>query len=84
MDATELGQLLEARPSEGYDNVDNFLNALNLTVNAELKAQFDVASQYFLLRAEARVGDGRAMLYSMLMRDENGVHVLRRSFGTQD
>lgn len=84
VDATELGQLLEARPSEGYDNVDNFLNALNLTVNAELKAQFDVASQYFLLRAEARVGDGRAMLYSMLMRDENGVHVLRRSFGTQD
>lgn len=84
VDATELEHLLETRPTEGYDNVDDFLNALNLTMNAELKAQFDVASQYFLLRAEARVGDGRAMLYSMLLRDENGVHVLRRSFGTQD
>ena len=83
-DATELERLLETRPDEGYDKVDDFLNAAHLTVNAELKAQLGVASQYFLLRAEARVGDGRAMLYSMLFRDENGVRVLRRGFGNQD
>ena len=84
VDVTELKHLLETRPDEGYDKVDDFLNAANLTVNAELKAQLGVASQYFLLRAEARVGDGRAMLYSMLFRDENGVRVLRRGFGNQD
>ena len=84
VDVTELKHLLETRPDEGYDKVDDFLNAANLTVNAELKAQLGVASQYFLLRAEARVGDGRAMLYSMLFRDEKGVRVLRRGFGNQD
>ncbi|HMR02250.1 MAG TPA: type II secretion system minor pseudopilin GspK [Candidatus Competibacter phosphatis] len=83
-DVTELKRLLETRPDEGYDKVDDFLDATNLTVNAELKAQLGVASQYFLLRAEARVGDGRAMLYSMLFRDEKGVRVLRRGFGNQD
>ena len=83
-DATELERLLETRPDEGYDKVDDLLNAAELTVNAELKAQLSAGSQYFLLRAEARVGDGRAMLYSMLYRDENGVRVLRRGFGNQD
>jgi type II secretory pathway component PulK len=53
-------------------------------VEAPVKALLSTASQYFLLRAEARVGDGRAMLYSMLYRDENGVRVLRRNFGHQD
>ncbi len=81
---TDLERLLEDRPAEGYKNVDEFLNAAKLTVEAPVKALLSTASQYFLLRAEARVGDGRAMLYSMLYRDENGVRVLRRNFGHQD
>ena len=83
-DEEELEHLLETRPTKGYDDVDKFLNAAKLAVNAELKAQLSVGSQYFLLRAEARVGDGRAMLYSMLYRDKDGVRVLRRGFGNQD
>ena len=81
----DLERLLEERPEEGYKNVDDFLNAAKLTtVEAPVKALLGVGSQYFLLRAEARVGDGRAMLYSMLYRDQNSVRVLRRSFGNQD
>ena len=80
----DLERLLEDRPAAGYKNVDEFLNAAKLTVEAPVKALLSTASQYFLLRAEARVGDGRAMLYSMLYRDENGVRVLRRNFGNQD
>ena len=80
----DIERLLEDRPAEGYKNVDEFLNAAKLTVEAPVKALLSTASQYFLLRAEARVGDGRAMLYSMLYRDENGVRVLRRNFGNQD
>ena len=64
--------------------MDDFLNAAKLTVDAQLKAQLSVNSQHFLLQAEARVGDGRAMLYSILYRDENGVRVLQRNFGNQD
>lgn len=81
--AKEVERLLEDRPADGYKNVDEFLNAAKLTVEAPVKAGLSTASQYFLLRAEVRVGDGRAMLYSTLYRDENGVRVLRRSFGNQ-
>ena len=80
----DLERLLEDRPAEGYKNVDDFLNAAKLTVEAPVKALLSTNSRYFLLRAEARVGDGRAMLYSMLYRDENSVRVLRRGFGHQD
>lgn len=80
----EVERLRQDRPIAGYKNVDEFLNAAKLTVDASVKAGLSVASQYFLLRAEARVGDGRALLYSTLYRDENGVRVLRRSFGNQD
>ena len=80
----DIESLLENRPAAGYKNVDEFLNAAKLTVDAPVKAGLSAASQYFLLRAEARVGDGRATLFSALYRDENGVRVLRRSFGNQD
>ena len=83
-DSKEMEQLLKNRPAEGYKNVDEFLNAAELTVDATLKNQLSVATQHFLLRAEARVGDGRAMLYSTLYRTKNGVRALRRSFGNQD
>jgi len=80
----DLERLPKERPAEGYKTVDEFLNAAKLTVEAPVKALLSTDSQYFLLRVEARVGDGRAMLYSMLYRDENGVRVLRRGFGHQD
>ncbi len=83
-DPEELARLLEKRPDQGYESVDEFLNAAKLTVDAPTKTLLGIESQYFSLRAEARVGDGRAMLYSTLYRDENGVRVLRRSFGNQD
>lgn len=83
-DVKEIERLLENPPDEGYKNVDDFLNAAKLTVDATLKTQLGVASRYFGLRVEARVGDGRAMLYSILQRDAKRVRVLRRSFGNQD
>ena len=83
-DIKEIESLLETAPEEGYKNVDDFLNAAKLTVDATLKAQLGVASRYFGLRVEAQVGDGRAMLYSILQRDATRVRVLRRSFGNQD
>ena len=83
-DPKDLEHLLEDRPDDGYKTVDDFLSAAKLTVDASLKAQLSVDSQHFLLRAEARVGDGHAMLYSILYREEDGIRVLRRSFGNQD
>lgn len=85
LELADVTKLIEERPAGGYANVNEFLEAAKLTVNAQVQAQLSVESQYFLLRAEARVGDGRAILYSTLYRrDESGVRVLRRSFGNQD
>ncbi|HOW76607.1 MAG TPA: type II secretion system minor pseudopilin GspK [Candidatus Competibacteraceae bacterium] len=84
VELADLKRLLEDRPAKGYEHVDEFLNAAKMTPDAPTKALLSVDSQYFLLQAEARVGDGRAMLYSTIFRDENGVRVLRRSFGNQD
>ncbi|MBL8250128.1 MAG: type II secretion system minor pseudopilin GspK, partial [Candidatus Competibacter sp.] len=83
-DPKDIERALENRPTDGYKSVEEFLDAANLSVEAGLKRQLSVASQHFLLQAEARVGDGRAMLYSTLYRDKNGVRVLRRAFGNQD
>lgn len=83
-DPKDIEQVLENRPADGYKNVDEFLNAADLSLEARLKNQIGVASQHFLLQVEARVGDGRAMLYSTLYRDKNGVRVLRRAFGNPD
>lgn len=84
LDPIDVERLLENRPDEGYENVDDFLNAVQLTLTPPEKERLSVTSHYFQLRAEARVGDGRAMLYSILKRDENGIRILQRSFGHQD
>lgn len=84
LEPADLERLLEDRPEKGYENVDEFLNAAKITLNAELKALLGVESQYFLLRADVRVGDGHSMLYSVLFRDDQSVRILRRSFGYQD
>ncbi|PIE83403.1 MAG: hypothetical protein CSA09_00550 [Candidatus Contendobacter odensis] len=80
----KIEQILANRPEEGYKNVDELLNAAQITVEAPVKALLGTNSQYFLLRTEAQVGNGRAILYSVLFRDNNGVRILRRSFGNQD
>jgi general secretion pathway protein K len=84
LEPDDMERLLEDRPAEGYENVDEFLNMAKITLNAELKALLGVSSQYFLLRADAQVGDGHSILYSVIFRDDQGARILRRSFGYQD
>lgn len=83
-DPKELENVLANRPAEGYQQVDEFLDAANLSVDASLKAQLSVASEYFAVQIEVQLGDGRAMLYSVLQRDSQRIRILRRSFGNQD
>lgn len=80
----DIERVLKERPAQGYQNVDEFLNAAQLTPDAPTKALLSTDSQYFLLQVEVRLGDGRAVLSSTLFRDENRVRVLRRSFGNPD
>ncbi|TVR63934.1 MAG: general secretion pathway protein GspK [Candidatus Competibacteraceae bacterium] len=84
LDPVAVERLLENRPDEGYQSVDEFLSAVQLTLTAPEIARLSVSSQYFRLSAEVRVGDGRAVLYSILHRQEGGIRVLYRSFSHED
>ena len=84
IDAIRAEALVEDLKKQGFDNVATFLTAAGL---AELppELQLEVRSNYFSVQIEARVGEGRATLYSILERSDNGSsRVLMRSFGNEN
>jgi general secretion pathway protein K len=83
MSLEEAQTRLENPPDEGYKNPQAFLDAQSITtINPEL---LSVTSQYFLVQVEARVGEGRATLESVLQREsENKTRILMQSFGNDE
>ncbi|MBF0628735.1 MAG: type II secretion system minor pseudopilin GspK [Magnetococcales bacterium] len=66
---------------KGYTNVNDLLNDPLLKGKTVLSGGLGVASHYFLLEQEVRLGRGRTRLASLLLRKEGGVRVLRRAQG---
>lgn len=68
-------QVLQNRPKNGFKDKDAFWNANGMPgeakENAHGKGRIDVGSDYFLLRAEAIVGRGRARVESLLKMQED-------------
>lgn len=83
MSLEEAETRLENPPDEGYKTPEAFLDAQSITTsNTDL---LSANSQYFLVQVEARVGEGRANLQSVLQREsENKTRVLMQSFGNDD
>jgi len=70
------------RNKQGYDSVDAFLNANQFGNQGLTKDKLAVSSRFFLMTAEATVGEGRAALRSILERTDSGtINVRVRSFG---
>ena len=67
---------------EPYDNIENFLQDTGIT-EAEISSdKLAVSSRYFMLVAQAEIGESRAMLSSVLYRPDSGrIQVIMRSFG---
>lgn len=79
--AQEAAQLVEARGDEGFATVQDFL-ALELLAGRKLEADaLSVSSQYFLLRADVRIGTARIPLLAVIRREEAGVRVIRHARG---
>lgn len=80
-------ELIESRPSEGWDSVDTFLEQSELsTVTDAIKDDADgyltVDSRYFELDAQVSVGESRVRLRSLLYSsNRETVEVIRRRFG---
>jgi general secretion pathway protein K len=76
----------EGSPAEVYTTVTDFIKAYSLggqglTANINLS----VNSHYFLIDVNVQVGEGRAVLHSVVQRSDNGdTRVLLRSFGNND
>jgi general secretion pathway protein K len=70
------------RNKQGYDSVDAFLSANQFGTQGLTRDKLAVSSRFFLMTAEANVGEGRAALRSILERTESGnINVRVRSFG---
>lgn len=81
----EAETLIEDRGPEGYPDINAFISSAQLSEAALPSGGLAVNSSYFLIRIEANVGEGRALVNSVLQRDgEDGARVLARSFGTDE
>lgn len=72
--------LIEARGKKGFPDINAFLQQGALAGRAINQASIGVVSQYFQLRAQVYVGQGRAQLSSLLERAPDGkIRALMRS-----
>ncbi|MBF0174761.1 MAG: type II secretion system minor pseudopilin GspK [Magnetococcales bacterium] len=79
-------QVVKSRFMEPFKNMESFRNHPNLVqAKAELQtlteAHVDVKSNFFLVNAQAEVGQGKMILRSLLRRNPTTVVVIRRSMG---
>lgn len=82
LDLNKAELLIQDRADQAFTDEDDFFQALEkLGIDANSSAEITTASDYFAVHAEARVGDARALLYSVLQRADDGrSQVILRSF----
>jgi len=82
LDDTLVERLLDARQEHPFSDGADFITATGLEDFAMPAEQLSGRSDYFLLQARARVGEGQARLFSVLQRSESGLtRSLLRSYG---
>ena len=77
-------RVLEQRPANGWDTVDEFLNSSLVANynNSNVRSLITVNSSYFELRANSEFAGTRTGLHSLLRRnDDDRLSVVRRKFG---
>lgn len=78
-------QILNARDSSGYKNIEDFYNLPELSkvnITPWQKAQFVIDSQYFKLKANARFNNSHfAMSSIMKVNDTQQIQVISRTIG---
>lgn len=67
-------------PQEAFDE----LESAGISLKPDQKKTLSVRSNYFLARAQVRVGDHQTRYYSLLQRTREGTRVLQRSRGLYD
>lgn len=81
---SDITEVLENRPSSGWDSVDDFLaeNLLSrLSVSDEIKGQLSVTSEYFQLNGVAEFEDRVTALQILFQVDNEKANVIRYQSG---
>jgi general secretion pathway protein K len=90
LDIERARELVKQRETDVFTDPEAFAKAVDGLAQSEddshnLENLISVRSDYFVMHAEAVVGDARALLHSVLQRAEAGrSHVLSRSFGLNE
>lgn len=74
-------QLVEKRPADGYASVDLLLQDEAFAGKEVDDGGLSVASQFFLVRSDVRVGTARAQVYSIVQRNADQLVTLARTQG---
>lgn len=85
-DTTDLDMeklLGDRRKADGFASSDEFFEAAGLEGSDFARENLTVASDYFLVSIEARVGDSPAVLHSVIHRQGASTRVIMRSFGDE-
>ena len=80
-DAT-ITDIIDQRRDTPSETMQDFLSTYNLSAVITDTTGLSVSSDYFLLESEARIGQARALMYSIIQRNDKGeTLVLARSQG---
>ncbi|QDE32889.1 MULTISPECIES: type II secretion system minor pseudopilin GspK [Shewanella] len=83
---SEAESIINSRPGDGYEKIEEFWESSSLsgvTLDADVKSSFVVDSQYFSLKAGAKVDNAIFRMESVLKRNGNNLDVLTRQYGGQ-
>lgn len=83
---SEAESIINNRPGDGYEEIEDFWensSLSGLTLEDDVKSSFVVDSQYFSLKAGAKVDNAIFRMESVLKRNGNNLDVLTRQYGGQ-
>jgi len=82
IDNAKAQEIIANRKTAAYETMNDFLTINALTKTITDTAGLSVSSDYFLLTAEANIGQARTLMYSIIHRDGKGEsQVIARSQG---
>ncbi len=76
-------RLMEDRGEEGYKTLEDFLKHPALAGRTVDRNTLSLASEYFLLHTEVKIGNVRTLMYSAIYRGEEGSKVWMRTRGVE-
>ncbi|MEE8427992.1 MAG: type II secretion system protein GspK, partial [Gammaproteobacteria bacterium] len=83
MSQIDAEKLMEDRGEEGYETLADFLQHTSLAGRTVDQGRLSLASEYFLLHAEVKIGNVRTQMYSAIYRGKEGSKVWMRTRGIE-